>query len=127
MKKTIRQLSWFVLVGAMAAATHWVVAVAIVQSMQINPLWANLIGWLVAFGVSFSGHYHLTFRYQRAGVAQAIRRFFVISACGFLINEISYAVLLANTSIRYDALLMGILIAVAGATFIASRFWGFKA
>lgn len=111
----------------MAAATHWVVAVAIVQSMQINPLWANLIGWLVAFGVSFSGHYHLTFRYQRAGVAQAIRRFFVISACGFLINEISYAVLLANTSIRYDALLMGILIAVAGATFIASRFWGFKA
>lgn len=123
----VHQISWFVLVGATAAGVHWVVAILGVQYLHLNPLWANLVGWLVAFMVSFSGHYHLTFRQQRAGVKQAIRRFFMISACGFAVNELSYAYLLAATQIRYDWLLAGILIAVAGATFVTSRIWGFKA
>lgn len=123
----VHQISWFILVGASAAGVHWVVAIIGVQYIHLNPLWANLIGWLVAFTVSFSGHYHLTFRQQRAGVKQAIRRFFIISACGFAVNELSYAYFLATTHIRYDWLLAGILIAVAGATFVASRIWGFKA
>ena len=122
----VQQLSWFIVVGASAAIVHWVIAVAGVKYIQLNPLWANLIGWLVAFTVSFSGHYHLTFRHQRAGARQAVRRFFLISAAGFAVNELSYAYLLAYTQIPYDLLLLGILVAVAGATFIASRFWGFK-
>jgi putative flippase GtrA len=127
LKKMVHQISWFVLVGTMAAGVHWMVAVVGVKYMHLNPLWANLIGWLVAFVVSFSGHYHLTFRLQRAGVKQAIRRFFMISACGFAVNELSYAYLLATTHIRFDWLLAGILIGVAGATFVAGRIWGFKA
>lgn len=123
----VHQISWFILVGATAAGVHWVVAIIGVQYIHLNPLWANLIGWLVAFTVSFSGHYHLTFRHQRAGVKQAISRFFMISACGFAVNELSYAYLLATTQIRYDWLLAGILIGVAGATFVTSRIWGFKA
>jgi putative flippase GtrA len=127
LKKMLHQISWFVLVGTMAAGVHWVVAVIGVQFMQLNPLWANVMGWLVAFVVSFSGHYHLTFRQQRAGAKQAISRFFLISACGFAVNELCYAYLLATTDIRYDWLLAGILIGIAGATFVASRIWGFKA
>lgn len=123
----VHQISWFVLVGTTASGVHWVVAILGVQYIHLNPLWANLIGWLVAFTVSFSGHYHLTFRHQRAGVMQAIRRFFMISACGFAVNELSYAYLLATTQIRYDWLLAIILVAVAGATFVTSRIWGFKA
>jgi putative flippase GtrA len=123
----VHQISWFILVGATAAGVHWVVTILGVQYIHLNPLWANLIGWLVAFTVSFSGHYYLTFRHQRGGVKQAIQRFFMISACGFAINELSYAYLLANTEIRYDWLLAGILVAVAGATFVFSRIWGFKA
>jgi len=127
LKKMLHQISWFVLVGTLAAGVHWVVTIVGVQYIHLNPLWANLIGWLIAFTVSFSGHYHLTFRYQRAGAKQAIRRFFLISACGFTVNEISYAYFLATTQIPYDWLLFDILVAVAGATFVASRIWGFKA
>lgn len=126
LKRFATQVGWFVIVGCAAAATHWVVAVLCVAGLAISPLIANVVGWLVAFGVSFAGHYRLTFRPQHAPLIRAARRFFVVSALGFAINESSYAVLLNITSIRYDVLLAGVLIGVAGLTFILGRFWAFR-
>lgn len=126
MRKILSQLSWFVVVGCAAAATHWVVVVAVVSLASLAPLAANVIGWLVAFVVSFSGHYQLTFRYQRAPMLRAALRFFLVSALGFCVNEASYAWLLHATTIRYDVLLAAILIAIAALTFILGRFWAFR-
>src|SRR5690606_39379777 len=66
------------------AATHWAVAVGCVEQLGLPPLAANAIGWLVAFVVSFTGHYRLTFRHLASRWTVAARRFFLISACGFL-------------------------------------------
>lgn len=120
------QIGWFVAVGCAAAATHWLVAVACVVMWQLPPLAANVVGWLAAFLVSFSGHYRLTFRRQRKSLAAACGRFFLVSAGGFLINELSYAWLLHFTDIPYDLLLAAILVAIALLTFILSRFWAFR-
>lgn len=120
------QIGWFVAVGCAAAATHWLVAVACVHFGQLPPLAANVAGWLVAFLVSFSGHYRLTFRRQRKTLAAAGGRFFLVSANGFLINELSYAWLLHVTDIPYDLLLAAILVAIALLTFLLSRFWAFR-
>lgn len=127
MKKLSHQLAWFIVVGAAAALVHWVVVVLIVSGGYLTPLLANVIGWLVAFGVSFTGHYQLTFRHQRGGVKPAIWRFFLLSAFGFSINEISYAVLLEQTRLPYEILLALVLIGVAVITFVASRLWAFRA
>ncbi len=105
---------------------HWLVVVLLVSGGYLTPLIANIIGWLVAFGASFTGHYQLTFRYQRSGVKDAIWRFFLLSAFGFIINETSYALLLKQTRLPYELLLALILIGVAALTFVASRFWAFK-
>lgn len=126
MAAMIRQLAWFVFVGCAAAATHWLVAVGCVVVWLLPPLVANVLGWLVAFVVSFSGHYRLTFRHQRKSLVVACRRFFVVSATGFLINELSYAWLLQVTAIPYDLLLGAILVAIAVLTFVVSRFWAFR-
>ena len=126
MRKILSQLSWFIAVGCAAAATHWLVVVAMVSLNSLAPLVANVIGWLVAFGVSFTGHYQLTFRHQHAPVLRAARRFFLVSAAGFSVNEASYAWLLHVTTIRYDVLLAAILIAIAVLTFILGRFWAFR-
>ena len=115
------------MVGATAALVHWVVVVLLVSGGYLTPLVANLFGWLVAFGVSFTGHYQLTFRHQRTGVTQAIRRFFLLSAFGFAINEATYALLLKQTLLPYEFLLALILVGVAALTFIFSRFWAFSA
>ncbi|MBV6272942.1 GtrA family protein [Alcaligenaceae bacterium CGII-47] len=126
MKKLAEQIGWFVIVGCAAAATHWAFAVACVAFVGFSPLWANFIGWIIAFFVSFTGHYQLTFRHQRAPLAQAAWRFFTVSALGFAVNEAAYAVLLRLTPLRYDLLLALILIGIAGMTFILGRFWAFR-
>ena len=98
--------------------------VAIVAGFSVPPLVANLAGWLVAFTVSFSGHYHLTFRYQKTSLWPAATRFFVVSAIGFGINEASYAWLLHATTMRY--VVVAVLVGVAVLTFVLSRLWAFR-
>ena len=120
------QTTRFVAVGCAAAATHWAVAVGCVELAGAPPLVANLIGWLVAFAVSFIGHYRLTFRHSRIPWTIAIRRFFLVSAAGFLVNEGAYAWLLHATALRYDVLLALILIGLAVLTFVVSRLWAFR-
>lgn len=126
MRAFLQQISLFVMVGCAAAATHWAVAVGCVEAFALPPLAANLIGWLIAFLVSFTGHYRLTFRLSPTPWTIAFRRFFLISAAGFAINESAYAFLLHTTDIPYDLLLGLILVALAFATFIASRLWAFR-
>ncbi|MCI2809176.1 GtrA family protein [Eoetvoesiella caeni] len=126
MQNIIRQLGWFVAVGCAAAATHWLVVVATVNWLGLAPLLANVIGWLIAFVVSFAGHYQLTFRQQHAPLFKAARRFFAVSALGFGVNEVAYAWLLQATPLRYDVLLAIILIGMAFITFILGRFWAFR-
>ena len=126
MRALLQQVSLFIAVGCAAAATHWSIAVASVEAFGAAPLLANLIGWLVAFIVSFSGHYRLTFRHSTTPWTIAVRRFFFISAIGFVINESAYAWLLRVTAVRYDILLALILIGLAVATFVTSRLWAFR-
>ncbi|HUH86599.1 MAG TPA: GtrA family protein [Pusillimonas sp.] len=121
-----KQLAWFVATGCAAALTHWLVVVLCVQQLGLAPLLANFVGWLVAFGVSFLGHYHLTFRAQRGPWARAAGRFFLVSALGFAVNELAYAYFLHTTAVRYDVLLAMILIGMAVLTFILGRFWAFR-
>ncbi|MGE8547682.1 GtrA family protein [Alcaligenes sp. Marseille-Q7550] len=121
-----RQIILFILVGTLAAITHWGIVVAVVQTLGAPALLANLFGWLVAFLVSFSGHYWLTFRQQQARLLPALGRFFMVSAAGFAVNEASYAALLKYSGLRYDILLGLILIALAVLTFLAGRLWAFR-
>ncbi|HNG16754.1 MAG TPA: GtrA family protein [Accumulibacter sp.] len=126
MKQVLRQIGWFVGVGCAAAATHWAVAVAGIGRLQLAPAVANLLGWLVALLVSFSGHYLLTFRHHAKSLWPALGRFFLLSAGGFAVNELAFVVLLNATSLPYQHLLAAILVAVAGLTFVLSRSWAFR-
>lgn len=120
------QLAWFVLVGCAAAATHWAAVVVLVSQAHLAPLLANVGGWAIAFGVSFLGHYHLTFKHQQAPLGQAARRFLAVSALGFALNEAAYAWLLHATPWRYDLVLAVVLVGVAALTFLLSRRWAFQ-
>jgi len=118
------RLAWFVAVGCAAAAVHLAVVVVLVSGLGQWPLVANVGGWMVAFLVSFSGHWLLTFE-QRAPWRRAARRFFTISLAGFLVNETTYAILLRWSGWRYDVLLAIVLVAVAVLTYLLSSRWAF--
>lgn len=61
-----QQALWFLVVGASAAAVHFIVLVSIVSITSVTPAWANVIAFFVAFIVSFLGHFYLTFRQSSA-------------------------------------------------------------
>lgn len=118
-------VNWFIAVGCTAAAVHWCMALILVARAGLAPLIANVVGWLVAFTVSFSGHFWLTFRGHGAPVARAFPRFATISAMGFGVNEAAYAMLLRWDGRHHGIDLAIVLVAVAGLTYWLSRHWAF--
>jgi putative flippase GtrA len=115
---------WFGSVGLMAALVHLLVFE--VLRHMVRPEWANLGGFLVAFGVSFVGHRRLTFRDARTSVQQSLLRFLVTAVAGFLANELCFMLLLHQLNWpTWPALLVAMAVA-AGQTFAMSRWWAFR-
>ena len=115
----------FVLVGCAAAGVHWICVVALVERCGLQPLWANVLGWLVAFSVSFAGHYRLTFQGHDTPLSTAATRFLIISAAGFALNSTIYALLLRWDPAHYGVWLAVTLVLVAGLTYLLSHRWAF--
>ena len=118
----------FGVVGLVATAVHFLFAVAAVQLFELAPQLANLLGFGVAFCVSFLGQWRWTFaRRATTPVARALPLYLMVSIGGFVANALVYEWLLTHTAWRYDVALAVVLVAVAALTFVASRVWVFKA
>jgi putative flippase GtrA len=121
-----RRIAWFIAVGCTAAAVHLGTVMLLVSQLGWAPLVANVAGWMVAFCVSFAGHWHLTFPQSGAPLTRAAMRFMLVSFCGFAINEALYAVMLHFTGTAwYAVVLFFVLIAVAVMTYLLSSRWAF--
>lgn len=87
-------VSRFTLIGLLATATHAGVGAAAVFA-GMPPFYANVVGFLVAWCVSFSGHYVFTF--GRPGDIRVVgARFIVISVSLFVISQLTVALLQAT-------------------------------
>lgn len=119
-------LAWrFALVGIVATLVHMLMVWALIELNLFPPLIANLIAFLTAFIMSFTGHYHWTF--QRPGnPRRALKRLFLISSFGFAVNMLLLASLIKTgwVSDSLAAILAASVVPAIG--FLASRFWGFK-
>ena len=122
-----RRIAWFVAVGCAAAGVHLGTVMVLVSLLGWAPLVANIVGWMVAFCVSFSGHWHLTFPRSGAPLMRAALRFMLVSLTGFAINEVMYAVALHFTGTHwYAVVLFFVLLAVAVMTYLLSSRWAFR-
>lgn len=122
----VRRIGWFVAVGSAAAAVHLSMVVALVRWGGWSPELSNVVGWLTAFACSFCGHHFTTFGDAGAPVARAARRFFVVSALGFSINQLAYVLLLRLTGLRFDVALALVLVGIAVMTYFLGRRWAFR-
>lgn len=121
----MKSLLWFGAVGGSAAAVHFCVVWLLVERWTLPALGANVLGFLLAFGVSFIGHHRLTFAAQQADGKAALPRFFGVAVLGFLCNELLYAVLL-RFGVEYRLALFLVLGAVAVMTWWLGRHWAFR-
>ena len=123
----INRIIKFGLVGFLAMFTHWIIVLLLVQ-LGLNPLLANVVGFLGAFPVSYSGHKHWTFKIPNYSIdhRQSLQRFFMVATNSFVLNEFLYFVLLTYTTLNYMLALAMVLIFVSLLTFICSYYWAFR-
>ena len=122
----MKSMLWFLAVGGSAAAVHFGVVLLLVSNYQTPALAANVVGFLIAFCVSFLGHHRLTFGDAAASARQSLPRFAAVAVLGFASNEVLYALLLA-LGVDYRQALLAVLLIVAGMTWLLSRHWAFAA
>ena len=124
-KQEVLTMSRFTLVGIAAACVHISIVWALITQLGIETLLANLVAFLTAFIVSFTGQYLWTFRSKRYWQS-ALIRFFLISLFGFAVNNIVLITLLdmGIMSDSFAAVLSACVIPVV--TYLAGRFWVFK-
>ena len=125
MKQLFLQIMKFGSVGLLATVIHYITAISLF-SFEVSPMWANLFAFLVAFQVSFFGHYRWTFAAKDIRSSTAFQRFACVSLLGFLINETLLFLLLEWTPITPRWALFIVLLTVAGFTFLLSRTWAFS-
>ncbi len=122
-----RQIILFGLVGLSAALVHWLVVWLLVQLGLLTALWANPVGFFVAFWLSYFGHRHGSFAIpvERHRIRDTLPKFALVASIGFLINELLFFLLLHYTPLPYAVALILVIGIVALGTFLASRHWAF--
>lgn len=118
----------FAIVGVLATVTHAGVAAGLLQAGVLGAFPANICGFLVAFGVSFGGHYLWSFSHlrQQGKALKSMTRFLVIALAGFALNSFVLALWLELTSWPD---LFGLLVSIAivpALSFLGARLWAFS-
>lgn len=120
-------LARFGVVGVVATLVHY--GAALLAARAGAPLLlANLVGFLVAFSVSFLGHHHWTFR-PAEGPARGLRasaaRFMVVAGSSFLFSTVVLAGLVAQGRVSAPLALGVAVLVVPLVNFVAARGWAF--
>lgn len=126
LRENIRQLATFGLVGITATAVHYATSLALSQIMPLA--YANPLGFLTAFGISYFGHLKLTFRVAASESRHSTRlvRFLGVALIGLLAGQ-TMLLTLSRAGMLQDWQILLISVAVIPVTtFIVSRFWVFR-
>ena len=119
--QTLRQISRFGLVGIVATAVHVGVGLGLHESAGLRPLWANLIAFGCALGVSFIGQTRLTFPDSTAD-GGAFFRFAVVAVSGLGLNQTIVWVVTSVFASPYWLALAIIIFTVPGIPFLLLKF-----
>jgi len=118
----------FALVGVLATLTHIAVAASLLQFGILSAFPANICGFLVAFGVSFSGHYLWSFAHlrQQGKAVKSMSRFLAIALSGFALNAFVLTLWLKLTPWPDLAGLLVSIAIVPALSFLGARLWAFS-
>lgn len=124
--RRLPQVSLFVLVGGGAAAVHFLSVILFVELFATPALIANIFAFLIAFCFSFSGQRFLTFSSSNQTFFYSLKRYFLVSVCSFIFNELFFYIAVYLFNIQYYIALPIIVLLVAVGTFVVSKRWAFK-
>jgi putative flippase GtrA len=126
MSKLFFQVLRFATVGGIAAIVHFSTVVLLVEGKILFPLSANIVGFLIAFQVSYAGHRYWTFRGTVARHKTAFTKLFFLQTFNFAANEGLFYIFLTFFALPYPIALLLVLAILPVLTFSLSKFWVFK-
>lgn len=81
----LRQFLAYLGVGVVGTGGHYLVLVALVRGLGVDPVLATTAGFTVGAVINYFANYHLTFR-SRQGHAGTMPRFFAVAGAGAAVN-----------------------------------------
>lgn len=121
----IAQLFRFGLVGLTAAAIHFAIVVAIVQTFAYEPLVANIFAFFISFQASYFGHRRFTFTGTTEVHSVAFSKLLVLQIFNFAANESLFYFFL-SIHLPYQLAILLVLSILPLFTFTVSKFWVFN-
>ena len=119
----LRQLASFGTIGIVATLLHVTAAYLLRSGFGADPYFANLIGFLLAFGISFAGNARLTFSY-RGAISAAFVRFLALSSVSLVMTTLWMAWVVRN-GLPMSLYVLVVILTVPPVTYLLSRFWVF--
>jgi putative flippase GtrA len=124
--KLFFQLMRFGIVGLTAAAVHFSVVVLLVELNLLQPLYANVIAFLISFNISYSGHRYWTFRGTVTQHRTAFPKLLLLQTSNLIANESLFYISLTFLKLPYPVALLLVLVTLPIITFTVSKFWVFR-
>lgn len=123
--RTVAELTRFGLVGGTAAVVHFTTVLMLVEHLGIPPLISNIVGFLIAFQVSYWGHRLFTFKGTRSTHREALPKLLTIQTINFAANESLFYFLL-SLHFAYPFALLVVLTILPLFTYFTSKHWIFQ-
>ena len=120
----VRQITFFVGVGLMATAVHYVVLISAVQLFHASPVPSALLGYCCGGFVSYNLNRRHTFASDRPH-GEAVWRFAIVAGVGFLLTFLFMGLLVDRWHQPYLLAQVATTGCVMFWTFAANRFWTF--
>ena len=120
-----RHISGYAVVGAVATAVHFAVALGFARFLDFTPLGANACAFLAALVTSYVGNAVITFG-SPIRSRDAFLKYCAASLLAFALNQLIVHLLTERLGVPFVASLFVVLFTVPPVTFLLAKFWAFK-
>ncbi|WP_022942804.1 GtrA family protein [Psychromonas hadalis] len=127
--RLFQQLVSFSIVGVGATLTHAVIFNLVFQQLQFHHFIANILGFCLAFLVSYLGQFHWTFKEQAIQLTDkrsAFVKFFKTALLGFAVNLFWSFIILEFLQLHHYYYLALLTFVTPILIFVLNKFWVFK-
>lgn len=120
-----RHISGYAVVGAVATAVHFAVALGFAHVFSFTPLAANACAFLAALATSYVGNAAITFG-SPIRSRDAFLKYAAASLLAFALNQLIVHLLTDRLGVPFGASLFVVLFTVPPITFLLAKYWAFK-
>ena len=124
-RRLVAQIGRFGIVGLLTTAIHISIAFILHYHIGLAPLNANLIAFLVAWSVSYIGHFNWTFE-SKSSHTVSMARFATVSLSAIILNQLIVWTVADKLGKPFALAILLVVLIVPAASFVASKLCTFR-